>query len=505
MKQIFLIAWREYKEYIFSRGFLLSLVLFPLGVVLVGAAMGLIERNKPLRYFTVYDEVGAYTEAIDEEIERLHWIDTINAWDDYVMLASRPGELDDIPAPFAPAQLTDRRLAAFIDAGGLTTAQGAAAPYLRAEAGAFEPLKKRFQRVALPKGAANAKTLQQVETALRPYLLGEALLETASNGQTLFAAILIPETFSAADDNSPAQYWSRNLTDRALESAVKNALDSALQRQALQNYGLPENAYAEVIAIDAPFSSFRPDKVADQAKLGLKDQIETGLPVALTYMLLVIVFNVGYLLLTNTVEERSNKIVEMLLSSVTANQLMAGKLIGVAAVGLTMPAIFVIGGGVAVLVAAGADDLTSTVISALFSNNFLAIYLFYFVCAYLMFAMVFLAIGAISNSMQDAQSYMGSVMLVLFAPIPVMLLVFQNPNGVAATILTWIPIYTPYAILMRAAADPPLWEILGATALMLALIVFMIRVLGRIFRQALLQASPPKLKEVWRLAQKDAI
>jgi ABC-2 type transport system permease protein len=115
--------------------------------------------------------------------------------------------------------------------------------------------------------------------------------------------------------------------------------------------------------------------------------------------------------------------------------------------------------------------------------------------------MIFLAIGAVSNSLQDAQSYMGPVMLLVFAPLPFMVMVFQNPNGLVASILTWIPIYTPYAVMMRAAADPPISEIVGATCLMLAFAIVLARVMGRIFRAAILQSAPPKAKDLIRLAR----
>ena len=97
---------------------------------------------------------------------------------------------------------------------------------------------------------------------------------------------------------------------------------------------------------------------------------------------------------------------------------------------------------------------------------------------------------------------MGPVMILVFAPIPFMIMAFQDPNGLAATILTWIPIYTPYAVMLRAAADPPLWEIVGATALMLAFAIMFARVMGRIFRSAILEAAPPKAKDIWKLAKK---
>jgi ABC-2 type transport system permease protein len=80
-------------------------------------------------------------------------------------------------------------------------------------------------------------------------------------------------------------------------------------------------------------------------------------------------------------------------------------------------------------------------------------------------------------------------------------MVFQDPNGAVASILTWIPIYTPYAVMMRVAADPPLWEIIGATCLMIAFAIVFGRLMGRIFRAAILQSAPPKAKNILKLVR----
>ncbi len=506
MKQIFLIAWREYRQYVFSRGFLLFLVMFPLGLLAIGFALEFLERNKPIRYFVVYDEISSYTDDIDREIERRYMKTAISAWDAWLSFAADPEALaaGAVPAPFAPGDVTERRSRAFAAAGGFDAAAKAVRSYLKADMPAFAPPKRSFQRLALPGDAALATSVAEAEARLRPYLTQDRLAAVPGEGaQPLFAAILIPADFGPGEDAAPAQYWSRNLTDQALETTVAYALDAALRRAAIAEYGLAEDTLDDVSAIDAPLAAFRPDRAPEEAELNIKDRIETALPAGLTYMLLVIIFGAGNLLLTNTIEERSNKIVEILLSSVTANQLMMGKLAGIAAVGLTMPAIFLVG-GIALSAASTNDaDFVAVALQTLLSTNLLAIYLFYFLCAYLIFSMLFLAIGAVSNSLQDAQSYMGPVMLIVFAPLPLMIMVFQNPNGIAASVLTWIPIYTPYAVMMRAAADPPLWEIIGATALMLAFAIMMMRIMGRIFRQAILQASPPKMRDVWRLARSE--
>lgn len=505
MREALLIALREYKQYIFSRGFLLFLIMFPVGVIFGGAAIGLLENSRPARPFVVFDETGSYTDEIDREIERRHMAYALSAWDAYLNAMADPEALEQeqIPEPFSPSTPAVGRMEAFKAAGGFGAAQTVAAPYLKPGAPDFTPPKRAFFRLPLPEDVASATSIEEAADRLRPYLLDQRRLPDGDSvmGAKLFAAILIPKGFGSGAEDAAAEYWSRNLTDPSLQSAISRALDAALQRQAVARYGLSAAALDDIADIDAPVSAFRPDKAPSEAELGLKDKIETAMPAALTYMLLVIVFGVGNLLLTNTIEERSNKIVEVLLSSVTADQLMLGKLIGIGAVGLTMPAIFLLGGLGASLAAMSGNEIATHVLSALFSSNLLLIYLFYFFCAYAIFAMIFLAIGAVSNSLQDAQSYMGPVMLMVFAPMPFMVLIFQNPNGLAASILTWIPIYTPYAVMMRAASDPPIWEIAGATALMLAFAIFLMRVMGRIFRQAILQASPPKARDLWRLAR----
>ena len=506
MKQVFLIAWREYKQYVFSRGFLIFLLMFPVSLVGITAAMGLVERNRPVRAFIVYDETGQYTDDVDREIERRYMFAALRGWDLYIGAAFE-GDAEELPEPFAPASVNDARLKAFEAAGGFEAAKEAAAPLLKSGAPSFEMPRRQFERIEANGLLGGVSSLEEAERLLRPYLLEERQVARGDGSPApLFAAILIPKGFGAGKEAPAAQYWSRNLTDNALEDLVGDALTSALKREAIAEKGLSEAALDDVAAISAPFSSYRPDRVAEEAQLNLRDRVETGLPAALTYMLLVIIFGVGNLLLTNTIEERSNKIVEILLSSVTAEQLMMGKLIGIAAVGLTMPAIFLFGGFAAsATIADAGENFIGVALGELFGSPLLLIYLFYFFCAYAIFAMIFLAIGAVSNSLQDAQSYMGPVMILVFAPLPFMIMVFQNPNGFIATLLTWIPIYTPYAVMMRAAASPPLWEIAGATALMLAFAIVLARFMGRIFRNAILQSSPPKAREVWRLARKDGV
>lgn len=503
MSPVLLIAWREYKQYVLSRGFIIFLVTFPLLIGLGGAALGLLESSKPARNFVVYDEAGGYADAIDCEIAEREKYGVIAAWDAYVGAAVDKAKTDpeDLPDPFAPDALTKSRQDAFFAAGGVDAARGVVRPHLKKGAPLFTAPKKQFSRLALSDDILRVETIDGAADALRPYLIGAKPYPAA--GGKLFAAVIIPGDYTGDDSGAAAQFWSNNLTDPSLENAVSRALSVTAQRKLSASYGLSPAQLDALADVEAPVKAFRPDKIEGGGALEDADRIRSAvIPAAMTYMLLVVVFGVGNLLLTNTIEERSNKIVEILLSSVTANQLMLGKLLGIAAVGLTMPTVFMLG-GVALAVLGGGSEIMETLVSVMFNSWFVAIYLFYFLCAYWIFAMIFLAIGAVSNSLQDAQSYMGPVMLIVFAPLPFMLMVFQNPNGLVASILTWIPIYTPYAVMMRAAADPPISEIVGATCLMLAFAVVLARVMGRIFRAAILQSAPPKARDLIRLARRE--
>ncbi len=496
MNAVFLIAWREYKQYVLSRGFIIFLVTFPLLIGLGGAAMGLLEATRPMRSFVVFDEVGGYADAIDREIEEREQGAAITAFDVYLSAAIDKTRIEpkNLPEPFAPGAVTEARRQAFFAAGGVEAAREAIKPYLKAGAPLFAPPRGQFVRIDLTDAAGDATSIEEAAAQLRPYLLGARHYPGADG--PLFAAVLIPRGYTGEEGGAEAQFWSKNLTDPGLEITVSRALTTTARRKLSESFGLSPGQLDAIADVEAPLKPYRPDKIAGGGELQDVDRLRSAvIPAAMTYMLLVVVFGVGNLLLTNTIEERSNKIVEILLSSVTANELMLGKLVGIAAVGLTMPMVFLVG-GLFLALAGGGNEMMQNLIGVLFDSWFVVIYLFYFFCAYAIFAMIFLAIGAVSNSLQDAQSYMGPVMLIVFAPLPFMVMVFQNPNGLVASILTWIPIYTPYAVMMRAAADPPIWEIVGATCLMLAFAIVLARVMGRIFRAAILTSAPPKARDL---------
>ncbi len=497
MREIFLIAWREYTQYVFSRGFLLLLLLAPIGFLGLAFLLGVMQKSIPERHYVIVDQTGLYAEHIEDNLTTLHARQEIRAWDQFVTINASTSLSEDnqIAPPFAPDEVTFERVRAFQEAGSFPAARAAAAPYLKVDPAAFEPPKRRYigHNLAVIKKITGDN---DVINFIRPYLLDEKKL--TDTDAPLFAALIIPEGFNR-ENKVPAEYWSRNLVDTELKDALSVAMTSALRKQTASEFGVSDKNYESIISTNALLKAFRPDRATEDAALNLRDKIETSLPAIMTYVLFILIFSVGSLLLTNTIEERSNKIVEMLLSSVTANQLMMGKLIGIGAVGLTIPvigALFALGSAATLF---AGNEVAEQVLASVLLSPLVWVYLFYFLCGYVIFAMMYLAIGAISNSLQDAQTFLGPVTLVVMAPLPLMVLVFQDPNGMIASIMTWIPIYTPYAVMLRAASDPPLWEIIGATIFMLVFGAFFVGLMGRIFRRGLLNDSPANLKSLVRL------
>ena len=131
------------------------------------------------------------------------------------------------------------------------------------------------------------------------------------------------------------------------------------------------------------------------------------------------------------------------------------------------------------------------------ASGLIPTFLLCFLLGYLIYAGLFLSIGALCNDIKEAQSFQGPLMLIMMVPFFTMAFINRDPHGTLATILTWIPLYTPFTLMNRAAANPPMLEIVGATLLMIATALLFLWSAGRIFRIGMLRAgNRPKLAEV---------
>jgi ABC-2 type transport system permease protein len=230
--------------------------------------------------------------------------------------------------------------------------------------------------------------------------------------------------------------------------------------------------------------------------------IRSILPLLVSYLLLMSLMLSGSWMLQGTVEERSNKLIETVLACISPDDLMYGKLIGTVAVGLTMVAFWVICAIAAALATQGMiADLLRPALAPLSQPSVALAMIYYFLAGYLMISMIFLTIGAMSDSFRDAQSYLSPVMLVIAMPYAIIAqAVLRDPSSLGVRIMSWIPIYTPFTMLARLGAGVPTWEVVGSGVTLAAFVAIEVVLLGRVFRASLLGAgSKPNLARIARL------
>ena len=215
-------------------------------------------------------------------------------------------------------------------------------------------------------------------------------------------------------------------------------------------------------------------------------------PMALMLLMWMIVMVTAQPLMQSTLEEKMQRIAEVLLGSVTPFQLMMGKLLGIVGVSLTMGTIYLVGGFIAIRQAG-------------FGQFFPAHVVWWFVVfqtmAVLLFGSLFAAIGAAVTDMREAQSLLTPVMLIVVAPLFVWFNVLREPLSPFSTVVSLIPPATPMLMVLRQAVPPgvPTWQPLLGVALVLVTTIACVFVAGRIFRVGILmQGQGANFRELIR-------
>ena len=211
-------------------------------------------------------------------------------------------------------------------------------------------------------------------------------------------------------------------------------------------------------------------------------------PVAAMLLILVATFTGGQYLLTTTIEEKSSRVVEVLLSAVSPMELMTGKILGQMGVGLSLLIIYNAIGIVALI----AFSVTGVV-----SWQLVLAFLVYFVLAYFMFASMMAAIGAAVNDLREAQSLMTPVMLFSMVPYFFFMPVIRAPNSTLSTTLSFIPPISPFIMIMRIATPEPVpgWQIAASILINLIGVAVLLWFAAKVFRVGLLMyGKPPNLK-----------
>ena len=215
---------------------------------------------------------------------------------------------------------------------------------------------------------------------------------------------------------------------------------------------------------------------------------------ALFYMgaMLMIISTSTDRLLRGLAEEKQNRVLETLLSSISADQLMAGKVVGLGAMGLTQFAIWF---GSAFIPAAIFISFVS------FDVFTFLVFLAFFLFGYLFSAVLILGSGSLGNNLQEASQYAAFFIVLNALPMMLVPLLLNAPDGLAAKILTYLPFSSPMIVVFRMGADAiAIWEIGLALLLLILSCYIALRISSKVFRFGVLMTGQKlTFKTFWRM------
>ncbi len=282
-------------------------------------------------------------------------------------------------------------------------------------------------------------------------------------------------TFAAAD--------SGDLRGFLVDSLLAGKVDEATQTRAVQPMNLEPvtlNEQGEV-STESPFS-------------WLGDFV---LPYIFSILFVITIFTTSGFLLQGVSEEKEGRVIEILLSSISPTQLLAGKILGLGALGLIQVSIW-LGAGAALLGAAMALFALTDVISL--SLGTVALGMVYFVLGYLLFATLMAVAGSMGTTQRESQQIAGIFSMAAAVPWMTFGIVFTNPHSPVAVVLSYVPLTSPVMMLIRLGmSQVPAGQIAISLALLVVGIIFSLWAGAKIFRTGLLMyGKRPNLKDLAR-------
>lgn len=464
MRKTLCIAGREYRAAVYTKAFIVSVILLPLmmcGGILMQKLSKKIGDQTTRRVAVIDRTPGAELFPIIERAgEQRNQNDILDKETGKQMLARFVFERTE-PAPIADAgavsqqrfELSERirkgDLFAIVEIGpDVLNPKLAASP-----AGAAEP----------PKAAP--ETLEQKMDAAEA-MIGEANL---------------------------IRYMSNQPTYSELTSFLQRTLPQEIYIRRLRAAGLPAD---KVLPLLIPPQIAQRGLVSRDASGEVKQEARvnqisaTLVPIALMLLMFMVVMIGASPMAMNVIEEKQLRIAEVLLGSVRPFELMLGKLLGGVGVALTLAVIYV--GGI--LLVANQYGVAGYV-----SASSLAWFLVFTVVATFMYGAIFVAAGAAVTNAKEAQSLIAPIMLLIMLPLFLIQPLMHNPSGPMPTAASFFPLSAPIMTVARVAIPPgiPLWQALLSVVISLLATVALVWCAGRIFRVGLLmQGQAAKVREI---------
>ena len=477
MRKIITIAVREYKAMVATKAFLLSIIVMP--VIMLGSivVMSVLQNQAEIktRRIAVVDHTGLFSAAI-EAAAKIHNQDIDS------QIASGKGP--DLPAGMGlvreryQIENVDVKVDSDQNSDQLLT---------------LSDRIRDQQLYAILEIPESVGALVELEELISGELISGELIsgelisgEQSSDDSISDSAVAAARFYSQESSLADAKRWlsrviNHHLRDERLRSADIDPADVAVASRPLPLAGM------ELVqrAVDGGVTKVQQQENPMRAIF---------VPLGVMLLMFAVIFMAAQPMLESVLEEKSQRIAEVLLGSVSSFQLMLGKLLGTVSGSLTVFVIYVVG-LLCWSIYTGASDQIPFELAPWF--------VVFQILGVLFYAAIFLAIGASVSQLKEAQSFLMPVWLLMLSPIFVWLLLIRDPLGSTSVWLSLFPPATPTAMMLRLATGQaiPWWQpVLGAVLLSLATLAVVVFA-ARVFRAGILwQGKTPRLGELLRWA-----
>lgn len=306
-------------------------------------------------------------------------------------------------------------------------------------------------------------------------------------------------------DSAKVNIYSKSTVNMALVDHVTDCLNDTLTSVKLATMGVPDlDKIVREAQVDIDVNSVKLADDGSESESSTTAAMLLGMVLSLiTYMF---VLTYGAMIMNSVIEEKTNRIVEVIVSSCKPFQLMMGKIIGVALVGLTQFLIWaVIISGLAVGLGIGLADSgpmseVSNLVGMVQSVNLvgtLVCFVIYFLGGYLLYAALFAGFGSAVDQASDASQFTTPIIIVMIVALYAGLGCMENPNGTFALWCSMIPFTSPIVMMVRLPYDVPFWQIAVSVVALYATATAIIWLSARIYRIGILRYGKKfTLKEI---------
>ncbi|MCL6493561.1 MAG: ABC transporter permease [Ignavibacterium sp.] len=288
-----------------------------------------------------------------------------------------------------------------------------------------------------------------------------------------------------AEDSIKVEYRSKSIGNFQDVARFEEAFNNLrIKRKLIEENANP--ALVEFIKNKVNVNQIKIEKPGEEGKSGFEPVFFSSIIFILLLMMMIIYS--GQMLVRSMLEEKSNRLIEILISSCTPKDLLFGKVFGLSALGLTQIIVWLI---------IGISLIGAALIPMNAFENIHLIFI-YFILGFVFYTTLFVGVGSIVSTEQEAQQITSYLSLLLVLPTVFIISALQNPESTIIKVLSYIPFTLPSVMILRVNVSPiPLWEIAATFLIMILSIIIVVNVSAKIFRFGILYyGKMPTLNEI---------